>query len=29
MTQSAGFYSEELADQILEHIENGGTIASA
>jgi transposase-like protein len=27
--ESTGLYSEEIADQILEHIENGGTIASA
>ncbi len=29
MTQSNGLYSEEIADQILEHIEDGGTIESA
>lgn len=29
MTHSAGLYSEKVADQILEHIEDGGTIESA
>lgn len=29
MKDSPGLYSEEIADQILEHIEDGGTIESA